>query len=170
MIFKRWLLFFGALALLSGCAAYPKTIAEYRQMHRDHPNFPGGRHETFEVARPLGDVAQSVKKKANECLNATYKYSERTNTSFSSGIKRFQAHSTIAANGAEIYATLAYLNNDGKERDRIFMFLLDLKPIAKNKTKAELFYSWGEPIPRTAKAVRLWATGQDPGCPNLTAS
>jgi hypothetical protein len=156
-------------ALLSACA-YPKTIGEYRQMHQDHPDFPRAKRESFQIAQPLNQVAQHVKKKASECLNASFRFTERTNTSISSGITRYQPFANISAERAEIYVTQSGLTPSGKERGLIYyIFLLDLTPISKAKTKAELYYSWGEPSPRTAKAVRAWATGQDVGCPNLAA-
>lgn len=157
-------------ALLTACAN-PRTAGEYRKMHQDHPNAPGARHEKFEVNRPMKQVAQDVKRNAEECLNVTMSYAERTSTSFASGVNRIRPYANITNTSAEIYATsTAVFNGQESDAPHFFYFLLDLTPIAKGKTHAELYYSWGEPIPRTAKAVKAWATGQDVGCPNLAAN
>ncbi len=169
MNLRTLLLPLSVIALLPACGAMPKTPDEYRKALLEHPNMMGVRIENFEVQRPFPESAQFVRKKSNECLKASIKWSERTSTSFSMGITRYDPFATITANQAQVYVTETYLSPSGEQRgDKYFMFVADFKPV-KNKTKVDLYYTWGEPRPRTAKAVRAWAAGEDVGCPNLTA-
>ncbi len=167
------LLLVAPLTLILSSCAMPKTAAEYRTLMANNPNSPGVHVEHFEVQRPLGEAARQVKKKVGECLKVTMK---RTSTTASGGIPstavvftRYEPFANIAAETAEIYVTETYLNarQEDTGQDRIFMFLLDLAPAGKNKTKADLYYTWGEPRPRTAKAVRDWANGKGTTCPDL---
>ncbi len=53
-------------AALAGCGSNPMTPEEYRDAIRKHSL---GKVESFEVKRPLSEVARTFQKKAPECLN-----------------------------------------------------------------------------------------------------
>lgn len=157
------------VTLLAACVPAPKTAGEFRAMMKSHANSPGVRVEHFQVNRPYKQVTQFVKTKSNECLKASIRWSERSATSASAGIIRYQPYASISANKAEIYAVETYMSPRGEPRgDKIFTFLADFAPAAGNKTKVDLYYTWGK---RTlvAKAVKAWAEGDDVGCPNLAS-
>jgi hypothetical protein len=158
----QWLILLLA-AILSACAN-PKTPAEFRQTLQEHANFSATHIEKFEVARPLNETAQFVKRRANECLNVTLQMKE---TGSYGAVRKssaiFEPISTISAKEAEIYLTETYSSGD-----RIIMFVADYYPVSKTKTKVEFYYIWGEDRARIAKAFKLWSQGENAGCPDLS--
>ncbi len=150
-------------ALISACAN-PKTPAEFRQTLQDYASLSATHIDKFEVTRPLNEVAQFVKRKANECLNVTLQISERGSYgTVTKSSARFEPFAVISAKEAEIYLTETYSSGD-----KIFIIVADFYPASKTKTKVELYYIWGDPRPVVAKAFRQWANGEGKGCPDLT--
>lgn len=163
------------VALVSACVIgdYPKTPDEYRSAMQQRANTMGVRVENFVIPRPILPSAQFVKKKSEECLRHTIRVTSSTSsggmmTSYSDNLVKYEPKAEISATKASVYLTETYMNLKGETiQGPYFTYLMDFKPLAGNKTKVDLYYTWGEPRPTIVKAVKAWASGTDVGCPNL---
>src|SRR5260370_2289557 len=68
--------------LLSACGALPQTPAEHREQAKSGRTF--FRSDSFEVKRPLAEVARTFQKKAPECLSFSMATTTRPNIGFGS--------------------------------------------------------------------------------------
>jgi hypothetical protein len=164
------------VGLLTACGQMPKTADEYRTALQQHPNMVGVRIEHFDVALPMSQSAQFVKKKTTECLQVTVRRTSKTSsggmtTSYSDALVKYQPYVDVSKDKATIYVTETASKLNGEQiGDPYFTFVMDIKPAAARKSNVDLYYTWGEPRPRIAKALTAWAAGNDIGCPNLAAS
>lgn len=172
---KSPLFMIALVGLLAACGEMPKTPDEYRTALQGHPNMIGVRIEHFDVNLPMSRAAQLVRKKANDCLQKTIRVTSSTSsggmtTSYSDGLVKYRPYADISAARATIYVTETYTNLKGEpKQDPLFSFVMDIKPDSARKSKVDLYYTWGEPRPRMAKAMTAWAGGSDAGCPDLAA-
>lgn len=163
------------VVLLAACGAMPKTADEFRATLKQNPNMMGVRVEHFDINRPMPQAARFVKKKTEECLKKTIRHKSKTSsggmlTSYSDSLVSYKPVTEISATKATISMTENWTNLKGEPtQEPYFAFVMDIKPVSSNKSKADLYYTWGEPRPRIAKALTAWATGTDIGCPNLAA-
>jgi hypothetical protein len=165
-----WLLLIAVL--LTACAPFgvhvPQTPEGVRQYWNAHSDDAGIRIERFEVARPLSKVAQFIKRKANQCLNARVDTTSRG--SFNTTIHSHHTYTpfaTISDKAAEIHVMVNYPPGTTGSTDEIMIILADLHPVSKTKTKVELYYSSWNLSTNVAKAFKPWSTGEDIGCPTL---
>lgn len=172
---KSLLIPLSLFVLLSACAMgnYPNTLDGYRAAMKDNPNMIGVRVENFTINRSMSRSARFVRRKGEECLRHTIRRTSRTssggiNTSYSDNLVKYEPKAKISKTRSSVYLSETYMNLKGKvTHGPYFTFLLDLTPVSRNKTKVDLYYTWGEPRPTIVKAVKAWAKGKDVGCPNL---
>jgi hypothetical protein len=125
--------------LLSGCAAQrPQSAEALRQQ------MTTSKAERFEVRRRHRDVAASLHRQAQKCLDArTYK-------------------STMVASARK--AELHVHRQDGA--DAHFVLVVDAWPVRRDRTAVQLFASSG--YDALTGAVKAWAKGANAACPDMT--
>lgn len=147
-------------ALLSACGSLPQTPTEFRQGLQDNAKNDGISIDKFEVALPYAQVTNLLKRNTNKCLNVTIVKSGRDTNGFMQHIpNQYESFATISNKTAEIYSTRT---TPGL---KLFLVLADLHPISSTRTKVELYY-YTSMFGQYGKAYKLWATGQDVGCPD----
>ena len=161
---KRRALSVLALALLAGCFTIPMSPDEYRAAIRNHKS---GNVETFEVKRPIAEVARSFKRKAEECLSYDLAETKTPTIGFGSSTRVYaKAKPTVLHSGpnAELHFQVKSVGNLAKEPPGGNYYLVaDAKAVGKDKTKVEI-YSYG--MKAVAGAIRGWAHGDEKGCPD----
>ncbi len=159
-------------ALLSGCAAisgHPQTAEEFRKA------VPGaflGKMESFEVDRPVSEVARTFQKRAPECLNVTIKTVSRTNMSYQVIVTTYKP--TVLVNGekAELHVQFHHdqgvMNVTKEPEGGYYLVVADLFPLGNNRTRVDLYRpSMGYDV--LIKGIKGWAASDNSGCPDLTA-
>ena len=148
-----------AAASLVGCAAVPVTSTEFRDSVRQE-----GRYiDSFVANRPFGDVARTVRRMSDECLNFSLTIKENgivkkpwayANTTFSTSPQR-----------AELNFQRKIPGQIGTYHEKGMYYLVaDMVPAGPGKTKVDVYY-WDD-VAVAAKAIRGWATGDMLGCPD----
>lgn len=155
--------------LLSGCAiSHPQTAEEFRKA------VPGafmGKVETFEVNRPLSEVAKTFQKKAPECLNVTIKTTSQTRMSYQVIITTYKPTVLVTEKKAELHVQFHHeagvLNVSKEPEGGYYLIVADAIPLDKNTTRVDLYRpSMG--YDALIKAIKGWAAGENLGCPDLT--
>lgn len=147
---------------LAGCAAVPMSPIEFRQAVRQQGEYM----ETYTVSRPFGEVARTVKKMGEECLNfdmATSKNGRRPGKPWAWGRSTFKA----SAKHAELLFQIKFENqlNTTPENGQYFL-AADITPAGAGRTKVDVFY-WDRAADAAA-AIKGWATGDMLGCADAT--
>src|SRR5712692_1902538 len=153
--------------LLVGCATAPKNAEEFRQAMRSSPF---KKVESFEVARPFQDVSSTLRKKGNECLARTVRWTARSSGSFNtrSGVNTYKPTFVANANRAELHVQLkrSAVVEVGSPPDGFYRVVLDATPMAKDRTRIDMYaLSIDDNLIR--KAMRGWVQGDNLGCPDL---
>jgi hypothetical protein len=131
------------------------TPTEFRQAVRQEEEYM----ETYTVSRPFGEVARTVKKMGEECLNfdmATSKNGRRPGKPWAWGRSTFKA----SVKHAELLFQIKFENqlNTTPENGQYFL-AADITPAGAGRTKVDVFY-WD----RAADAVRRSRAGQRATC------
>jgi hypothetical protein len=166
----QWALIAIAL-VLSGCGMAPKNAEEYRQATRDGSRYGLTTIETFEVERPFREVSSTLQRKSDECLKvgihwtATNRYGNTR-----SGVHTYKPTFVNGSTKAELH--IQRLRTGGGDIDAnappggFYKAVLDATPVGKTRTKIEIYtQSADEELLR--RALRGWAQGSNPGCPDL---
>lgn len=155
--------------LLSGCATHhPQSAEEFRQAV---PRAYLAKTETFEVNRPLRDVAQTFQEKALECLNVTTKTTSQTNTSYQVIVTAYKPTVVVTEERAELHVQQHHkagvLKVTEEPEGGYYLLVTDAYPVDKNRTRVQLFGpSLGYDV--LIRAVKGWASGENLGCPDMT--
>jgi hypothetical protein len=158
-----------AASLASACAVqHPQNAEEFRQ------RIPGafmGQVKTFEVKRPLRDVARTFQKKGPECLNVAVRMTEHGHGSASNVLTTYKPTVLVNDRKAELHVQRTMKGNvitPGTIPDGGMYFLVaDATPIDKGRTKIDI-YGPSRGADALTKAVTAWATGESLGCPDMT--
>lgn len=112
--------------------------------------------DSFIANRPFGDVARTVKRMSDECLNFSLTIKENgivkkpwgyANTTFSTSPQRAELHFQ-----RKIPGQLSTYHEKG-----MYYLVADMIPAGPGKTKVDVYY-WDD-VAVAAKAIRGWATG-----------
>jgi hypothetical protein len=155
--------------VLAGCATQqPQNAEEFR---RAVPGAFMAKTETFEVNRPLRDVAETFRRRAPECLNIRVTTTSQTRTSYQVIVTRYTP--TVVANGERAELHVQQLHEKGvirvaKEPEAgHYLLVVDAYPVDRNRTRVQWFGpSRGYDV--LYRAVRGWASGESQGCPDMT--
>ena len=169
LLMKRNVLLLLAVALLfSGCAM-PKNAEEFRQFTQSAPGF-AKIMDTFEVERPFRDVSATLRKKSEECLKVSINWSVQTSGQFNTrtGVNTYKPTFVANTSRAELHVQLQRSNviEVGSPPDGSYRVVLDATPIAKNRTRIDMYASNDASL--IVKAMRGWVRGDNLGCPDLT--
>src|SRR5262245_18580656 len=159
-----------ALVLLAGCATQqPQNAEEFRQ------KAPGAflmGSETFEVNRPLKDVAATWQRRAPECLNVSIRTTSQTSTSYQVITSIYKPTVVVGKERAELHVQREFKGSDvitvgNPPPGGPFIIVADAYPLAGNRTKIPLIApTKGQDV--VIRAIKSWASGESQGCPDLT--
>lgn len=128
------------VAFLYACSI-PMTTSEYRQAAKSGAALLTT--ETFEVNRPLSEVAKTFKKKAPECLDFAIGSTERPVIGIGSTTRYYgTAKQTVlvSENKAELHFQVKYANTITKEpQDGSYYLIADAYPSGKGKTRVDIY-------------------------------
>lgn len=153
--------------VLTGCGAMgaPKNAEEFRQASQKGPL---KRTDTFEVARPLGDISATLRNKAAECLNVAIRWN---NTRGGSGVVKYKPTFATEKGRASLYVQSKREGGNhtafGEPPDGAIRVLIDATAVSGSRTRIDL-YLWSPfDDKRLGKAFSGWAKGDDLSCPDL---
>ena len=157
-----------AVGALVACGQMPQTPEEFRKA------VPGAfltKTESYEVNRPLKQVAATFQKRAPDCLSMTVETSSQTRTSSQFIVTTYKP--TVVVSSARVELHLQRTHERGvvkvhKEPEGgHYLIVADAYPVGSNRTRIELFGpSKGHDV--IYRAINGWATGENLGCPDLT--
>lgn len=156
------------LAALVGCGQMPQTPEEFRKA------IPGAfltKTETYEVNRPIRQVAATFQKRAPECLNITVRTTSQTSTSYQVIVTTYKPTVVVTSERAELHLQRTFERGVVKVHKEpeggYYLLVADAYPVGSNRTRIELFGpSKGHDV--IYRAINGWATGENLGCPDLT--
>lgn len=161
------------VVLLAGCGSMPSTPDLLVQNVKDNKMF--AEKDIFEVKRPIEEIAEVFKKKANECLKQTVTSTSRDSTAGVTTTRR-EVRSykpMVVVSKQRTRLTLQSKTIEGATElgdippDGWYMMVADAYPVSKNVTRIESYMQWpGTRAP--FMAVKHWASGTNMGCPDLT--
>jgi hypothetical protein len=134
-----------AFALLSLCACatqQPRRAAALRQV------VTTSKAETFEVGRRHRDVAASLHRNAQKCLDVNSK-----------GVL-YKPTMVVSSRKAELHVH----RQDGS--DAYYVLVVDAWPVRRDRTAVQLFTANG--YDGLTGAVKAWANGANAACPDMT--
>ncbi|HLQ02986.1 MAG TPA: hypothetical protein VK143_11890 [Burkholderiales bacterium] len=156
------------VSLLWGCGSLPQTPAEHREAAKSGRTF--FRSDSFEVKRPLAEVARTFQKKAPECLSFSMATTTRPNIGFGSTTNVWgKTKQTVlaSANRAELHFQAKIKGQVGEEpEDGVYYMVADAYPVGKDRTRVDMY--WITRVDLLAQAIRGWASGENLGCPDPT--
>ncbi|MGQ0667521.1 MAG: hypothetical protein ACT4O4_10840, partial [Nitrospiraceae bacterium] len=85
---------------LSGCVSHPQTADEFRKAV---PGALTAKVETFEVDRPLSQVANTFQKMGPTCLAKTIQLTSQTKTSYQVIVTTYKPTVLVTAKKAELH-------------------------------------------------------------------
>lgn len=157
-----------ALLMLQACGGMPQNAEEFRKA------VPGAmmtKTDSYEVNRPLRDVAATFQRKATECLNMSVRTVSQTTTSYQNILTEYR--STVLAGGERAELHLQQLHKSGvlypskPPEGGAYIIVADAYPLPGNRTRMQLYGpSMGYDV--VYRAIRGWAAGDNLGCPDLT--
>jgi len=154
--------------LLSACGALPQTPAEHREQAKSGRTF--FRSDSFEVKRPLAEVARTFQRKAPECLSFSMATTTRPNIGFGSTTNvwgKTKQAVLVSPNKAELHFQAKIKGQVGKEpEDGVYYMVADAYPAGKDRTRVDMY--WITRVDLLAQAIRGWASGENLGCPDPT--
>lgn len=154
--------------LLAGCGTLPHTPDILIQNAKDKSMHT--QKETFEVKRPVSQIADVFRKKASECLNVTV-----TQYWIENGRKRsldrvFTPHVLVDKQRVRLTLQAKFVGTTelgSPPPDGWYIMVADAYPVAINTTRVESYFQWTSEH-AAFKAVKHWATESNMGCPDLT--
>ena len=157
-----------AAVLLQACGAMPQNAEEFRQA------VPGAmmtKTDSYEVNRPVRDVAATFQRKAPECLDMSVRTVSQSATSYQNILTEYK--STVVAGGERAELHLQQLHKTGviypskPPEGGAYIIVADAYPLPGNRTRMQLYGpSMGYDV--VYRAIRGWAAGDNLGCPDLT--
>lgn len=157
------------LAALSGCATQmPQNAEEFRQAI---PGAMFGKVETLEFERPFRQVAATFQRKAPECLSIAVRMTERSATSYQVVEVVYKPTVLVTKERAELHVQRDYkkgvLKVAKEPEGGHYVLVADAYPLPGNRTRLQWFGpSRGHDA--LIRALKGWASGDNPGCPDLT--
>jgi hypothetical protein len=158
-----------AAGALAGCVSQmPQTAEEFRKAA------PGAflmKTESYEVNRPLKQVAATFQKRAPECLSQRVRMTEQSARSSSVVVTTYKPTVVVGNDRAELHLQRRHDQGVVKVHDEPadghYILVADAYPVGSNRTRIQLFGpSKGHDV--IYRAINGWATGENLGCPDLT--
>ena len=159
-----------ALLLLAGCATQqPQSADEFRKVA------PGAflmGSETFEVNRPLRDVAAAWQRRAPECLTASVRTTSQTSTSYQVITTTYKPTVVVGKERAELHVQREFKGSGvitvgNPPAGGPYVIVADAYPLPGNRTKVQMIApTKGQDV--VIRAIKSWASGENLGCPDLT--
>jgi hypothetical protein len=159
-----------AFALLAGCATQqPQNAEEFRQ------KAPGAflmGSETWEVNRPLRDVAATWQRRAPECLAASVRTTSQTSTSYQVINTTYKPTVVVGKDRAELHVQREFKGSGvitvgNPPPGGPYIIVADAYPLSGNRTKIQMLApTKGQDV--VIRAIKAWASGESQGCPDLT--
>ena len=161
---KTALLCAASVPLLGGCFTIPMSAGEFREaINKSYP----ANVETYEVNRPVADVAKTFQKKAKECLNFELTSTHKTGLGLGEHTRTYAiAKPTVLVSPGktELHFQVKSVGNMAKEPpDGNYYLVADASSVGKAKTRVEVYRSGAAVL---KDAVRGWANGDERGCPD----
>lgn len=155
-------------SLLQACGQMPQTAEEFR---RAVPGAMMTKTETYEVNRPLREVAATFRRKAPECLNLQVRTVSRTATSYQNILTQYQATVVVTAQRAELHVQQEHktgvLYPSKPPPGGAYLVVADAYAQPGNRTRIQL-YGPSRGYDVLYRAIRGWASGENLGCPDMT--
>lgn len=161
------------VVLLAGCGSMPKTPDILVKNAKDGAMM--SEKDVFEVKRPIAQITEMFKKKSAECFRQEVsstlhdasrgiKLNRREVRAFTPKVlvSKQLTRLTLQSNVTEGSTSLGDIPPDGW-----YMMVVDAYPVDKNTTRVESYYQ-STAYHGAFTAVKLWATGTNMGCPDLT--
>ncbi len=155
--------------LLAGCGSMPKTAELLIQNVKDGKMM--SEKDVFEVKRPLSQVTEVFKKKADECFHQDLIRTWREGGLDRRQVVAFKPKMIVGKQHTRL--TLQSKITEGSTElgdippDGWYFLVVDAYPLDKNTTRVESYFQ--QTGYRGAfTAVKLWASGKNMGCPDLT--
>lgn len=162
---NRSLLLAGFLLLLVSACAVPLTPEEYRTAAKAGNAL--STFESFDVNRPVTEVAATFKAKAAECLSYNMNETKRFVIGFGSSTHYYGvATPTVkrSKDGVELYFQVAYEHEAGHVPDKgMYHLVVDAYPHGK-QTRVDIYRRTNAGV--LGQAIKGWASGEDLGCPD----
>jgi hypothetical protein len=156
-----------ALAL-QGCVQMPQTAEEFRKAA---PGAFMAKAESYEVNRAMRDVAAAFRRKAPECLNVEVRTVSRTTTSYQNILTAYKPTVVVTAERAELHVQQLHktgvLYPSKPPEGGTYLVVADAYALPGNRTRIQLFGP-AKGYDVLYRAIRGWATGENPGCPDMT--
>ena len=153
-----------AAALLPACGGYPKTAAEFRE---GASKSSLASKDSFEVRRPLDQVARTWQRKAAECLNQRVAITTRSNAGTRTTYNQHKGTVVVTKDHAELSfqsvdeaATHLKFPPGG-----LYFLVADAYPVSRDTTRVEIVRARVDIV---ADAIKAWSAGKDQGCPDPT--
>ena len=157
-----------AAVLLQACGGMPQSAEEFRQAV---PGAMMAKTESYEVNRPVREVAATFQRRAPECLNMAVRTVSQSATSYQNILTEYK--STVVAGGERTELHLQQLHKTGviypnkPPEGGAYIIVADAYPLPGNRTRMQLYGpSMGYDV--VYRAIRGWAAGDSLGCPDLT--
>ena len=159
-----------AALLLAGCGTQqPQNAEEFRKAAPG--TFLMG-NETFEVGRPLRDVAAAWQRRAPECLNASVRTTSQTSTSYQVITTTYRPTVVVGKDRAELHVQRDFKGSGvitvgNPPEGGPFIIVADAYPLPGNRTRVQMLApTKGQDV--VIRAIKSWASGENLGCPDLT--
>lgn len=157
-------------ALLSGCVGgWPESPAQMRQQSRDWKTV-----QSFEVSRPLADVASAMRTKSAACLNVELKqfHYNPLGNKVDDGSIIFKPTFINHASWAELHVQRKMQGTSQRQMGNLpadggYDLVMDFKPVSANRTKIYVYrvFTNDRWIDAMQNAVTHWTKGDNMGCP-----
>jgi hypothetical protein len=163
----------GAVALggllLQACVQMPQNAEDFRKA------VGGGAMmtttESYEVNRPLRDVAATFRRRAPECLKVSVRTVSQTTTSYQNILTEYTPTVVVTDRRTELH--VQQLHKTGvvypskPPEGGIYLFVADATAEGAKRTRIQI-YGPSKGYDVLHRAVRGWATGDNLGCPDMT--
>lgn len=159
-----------AAASIAGCAVQqPQNAEDFRKA------VGGGammtKTETYEVNRPLRDVAATFQRRAPECLTVTVRTVSQTTGSYQNIVTEYKPTVLVGGERAELHVQQLHktgvLYPSKPPAGGVYIFVADAHPAGAKRTRIQI-YGPSRGYDVLHRAVRGWATGDNLGCPDMT--
>lgn len=154
--------------LLQACGGMPQTAEEFRKA------VPGAlmtKTDTYEVNRPMRDVAATFRRKAPECLNVTVRTVSQTGTSYQNILTAYKPTVVVTGERAELHVQQHHktgvISPSKPPEGGFYIVVADAYPMPGNRTRIQL-YGPSKGYDVLYRAIRGWASGDNLGCPDMT--
>lgn len=159
-----------SIAVTSGCVtSHPQSAAEFRTA------VPGAfmaKVEKYEVQQPFHKVAERFRKMAPRCLNVSVKTVSQSTTSYQVIVADYKPTVIVHQDRAELHVQQHFSQGVVTVTEEppggYYLMVFDAIKMDPNTTRIE-YYGPSKGQETMVNAIKGWASGNNVGCPDLTA-